>query len=43
MIFIGINPNNVAIKNFESGTLRMGEDILMKKLGTIGVILKNKR
>jgi hypothetical protein len=43
IIFIGIKPNKVAIKNLDSGTLRIGEDILMKKFGTMGVILKNSK
>ena len=43
MMFIGIRPNKVAIKNLDKGTLRIGDEILMKKFGTIGVILKNSR
>jgi len=42
-MFIGIRPNKVAIKNLDKGTLRIGDEILMKKFGTIGVILKNSR
>ena len=43
MIFIGIRPNKVAKKNLLKGTLSTGEEMLMKTLGTMGVILKNSK
>lgn len=42
-MFIGIKPKRVARKNFDSGTFNSGDEMLMKKFGTIGVILKNNR
>jgi hypothetical protein len=39
----GISPSNVARKNFEIGTFSMGDEIFMKKLGTIGVILRKSK
>lgn len=41
--FIGIRPSRVAKKNFEIGTSRIGEDMLINQLGNKGVILKNRR
>ena len=42
-IFIGINPNKVAKKNLDRGTSSTGDDMLMKKFGTKGVILRKSR
>lgn len=41
--FIGINPIKVASANFERGTFKMGDAMLMNQLGSSGVTLRNKR
>lgn len=40
---MGIKPKSVAKKNLLNGTFKTGELMLIKKLGTIGVILKNNK
>jgi hypothetical protein len=42
-MFIGINPMNVAKKNLKMETSRIGDDIFMNQLGTIGVILRKSK
>jgi hypothetical protein len=39
----GMRPRKVAMKNFEIGTSRIGEEILINQLGNKGVILKNNK
>ena len=41
--FIGMRPRKVASANFDRGTSRMGEEILINQFGRRGVILKNRR
>lgn len=41
--FIGIRPMRVAKANFESGTLKIGLEMLMNQLGRSGVTLRNNR
>lgn len=43
IMFAGIRPKNVAMKNTLKGTPRIGLDRFIIRLGTIGVILKNNK
>ena len=43
MTFIGIRPRKVARANLESGTLRMGLEMLINQLGRSGVTRRNRR
>lgn len=38
-----MSPRNVAMKNFDIGTSKIGHEILINQLGKIGVILKKRR
>lgn len=43
MTFIGIKPINVAKTNFDKGTSKIGDDILINQLGRSGVILRKSK